>query len=73
MVVKDPHDHDSFNARSHPASIFGPSEMVPGGYVVYTDGKLRELTNVPVTSLELEEITFVKANIDKWDEPVGAA
>ena len=40
---------------------FGPSENVPGGYVVYLDGRLRDMTNVAVTSLDPEDIVCVEA------------
>ena len=46
MCVRDPADRDAFAARAHPSVVFGPSEAVPGGYVVYQDGRLKDLTNV---------------------------
>ena len=71
MCVRDPSYRDAFAARAHPSVVFGPSEMVPGGYVCYADGRLKDLTNVVVTSLETHDLTWVKGNIDSWEEPAG--
>ena len=71
MCVQDPVPRDAFTARAHPSVVFGPSELVPGGYVVYRDGKLTDLTNVTVSSLEDHDIAWVKGNIEQWQEPVG--
>ena len=51
MCVRDPVPRDAFAARSLPATIFGPSEEVPGGYIVYLDRILKNVTNVAVTDL----------------------
>ena len=71
MAVRDPAYRDAFAARAHPAVVFGPSESVPGGYITYADGRLKDLTNVAVTSLEAHDMAWVKGNLDLWEEPVG--
>ena len=71
MAVRDPSYRDAFAARSHPAVAFGPSESVPGGYVIYADGRLKDMTNIAVTDLEPHDLTWVKANLDNWQEPAG--
>ena len=71
MAVRDPAYRDAFAARAHPAVVFGPSESVPGGYITYADGRLKDLTNVAVTSLEAHDMSWVKGNLDLWEEPVG--
>ena len=71
MAVRDPPYRDAFSVRAHPATVFGPSELVPGGYVVYRDGKLRDLTNLSATTLNAHDLVWVKDNIDSWSEPVG--
>ena len=71
MCVRDPAYRDAFAARAHPSVVFGPSENVPGGYVCYADHRLKELTNVAVTSLDIHDLSWVKGNLDSWEEPVG--
>ena len=46
MVVEDPPTQDAFMPRSMPATVFGPSATVPGGYLIYQRGKLRDVVNV---------------------------
>ena len=71
MCVRDPVPRDAFEARAHPSVVFGPSEAVPGGYVVYQDGRLKDLTNVVVSDLEPHDLVWVKSNAERWSEPVG--
>ena len=71
MCVRDLVPRDAFAARSLPATIFGPSEEVPGGYIVYLDGILKNVTNIAVTDLTPHEITFVKSHVDEWQQPSG--
>ena len=71
MAVQDPAHQDAFAGRSHPATIFGPSELVPGGYLIYANGRLKDMTNVAVTNLDPPDLTWVKANLESWREPVG--
>ena len=39
--------------------------------MVYKDGKLSDMTNVVVSNLDVHEVTWVKSNLDSWQEPVG--
>ena len=71
MCVRDPPPRDAFTARSSCATCFGPSETVSGGYVVYIDGQLRDVTNISVTDLSVHEVAFVKSRIADWDQPIG--
>ena len=71
MCVRDLVFRDAFAPRALPAVVFGSSEAVPGGYVVYKDGKFGDHTNVIVSSLETHDLTWVKSSMDRWQEPVG--
>merc|ERR1711972_137622 len=57
--------------RSLPATVFGPAERVSGGYVVYQNGRLKEVTNINYTSLQPEELVYVKGHISEWGTPEG--
>ena len=72
MIVTDPTPRDSFCPRSQPASVFGPSEQVPGAYVCYINGKLVDKVNVMPVNLKPHELEFVKARLEDWAEPAGA-
>ena len=39
--------------------------------MVYQDGRLKDLTNVIVSNLEPHDLTWVKANVEAWQEPAG--
>ena len=69
MVVTDPVDRNAFKPRALPATVFGPSERVTGGYIVYKDGSLREVANVSTTDLSPEELVYVRGHIKEWDTP----
>ena len=71
MIITDPPPRDAFNPRSLPASVFGPSEQVPGAYVCYIDGKLVDKINVKPINMEAHELEFVKAHLEEWTEPAG--
>ena len=71
MCVRDPVPRDAFASRSACATCFGPSEVVPGGYTVYIDGQLKDVTNILTTNLDAHDITFVKSHIDEWEQPLG--
>ena len=62
---------DAFVPRALPSVVLGPSESVPGGYVVYKDGRLADYTNVVVSNLDTHDLQWVKSSIDRWQEPVG--
>ena len=71
MVVKGPPARNAFMPRSMPATILGASERVPGGLIVFQDGALKEQVNVQTTSLEPEEIVWVKAHLRDFDHPIA--
>ena len=71
MLVQDPKPRNAFVPRSQPCTVFGPSSRVPGGYVLYQDGKVRESVNLQPSNLEAEELTFVKAHLKDWDTPIA--
>ena len=71
MCVRDPVPRDAFAPRATCATCLGPSEVVPGGYVVYIDGQLKDITNLLTTNLDAHDVTFLKSNIDDCDQPVG--
>ena len=71
MVVKDPVPRNAFVPRSLPATVFGPSERVPGGMVVYQDGRLKEVVSLQVSELNAEELVFVKGRMDDWGTPIA--
>ena len=71
MVVKDPAPRNAFVPRSMPATVFGPSDRVPGGLIIFQDGRLKEVVNLQVSSLEPEDLVFVKAHLKDWDTPVA--
>ena len=61
MVFQHPPPRNAFAPRSLLAAVFGPSERVPGGMLVYQGGRLKEVRNLLVSDMLAEEITFVKA------------
>ena len=63
MVVQDPPPRNAFAPRSLPATVFGPSDRVPGGMVIYQAGKLKEVRNFLVSDMLAEELTFVKTRL----------
>ena len=71
MVVRDPPDRNAFTPRSMPATVFGPAERVSGGYVVYQEGRLREVANITSTNLASEEIVYIKGHLHEWDSPAA--
>ena len=71
MVVKDPVPRSAFVPGALPGTVFGPSERVSGGMVVFQDGRLKEVVNLQISELNAEEITFVKARMDDWGIPVA--
>ena len=72
MIVTDPPPRDSFSPRSLPATVFGPSEQVPGAYVCYINGRLVDKVNVTAVNLDMHELAIVKARLQDWAEPAGA-
>ena len=71
MVVQDPTPRNAFAPRSLPATVFGPSDRIPGGMVVYQAGKLKEVRNFFASDMLAEELTFVKAHIKDFDTPIA--
>ena len=71
MVVRDPPPRNAFLPRSMPATVLGTSERVPGGLVVFQDGRLREVVNVQASQLQAEELNWVKAHLRDWDHPIS--
>ena len=45
MVVQDPPPRNAVAPRSLLATVFGPSERIPGGMVIYQAGKFKEVRN----------------------------
>ena len=70
MVVQDPPPRNAFAPRSLPAAVFGPSERVPGGMLIYQAGRVKEVRKLLVSDMLAEEITFVKAEIQNYDTPI---
>ena len=60
MGVKDPVPRNAFVPRALPATAFGPSERVPGGMIVFQDGRLKEVVNLQPSELGAEEISFFR-------------
>ena len=71
MLVRDPKPRNAFVPRSMPCTIFGPSSRVPGAYILFQDGRIREAVNVLASDLEPEELTFVRAHLLDWETPVS--
>ena len=71
MLVQDPKPRNAFVPRSLPCTVFGPSTRVPGGYALYQDGRVREGVNLQPSSLDAEELTFVKAHVKEWSTPIA--
>ena len=71
MVVKNPVPRNAFVPRATPGTVFGPSERVPHGMVVFQDGRLKEVVNLQISELNAEEISFVKARMDDWGTPIA--
>ena len=69
MIVQDPKSRNAFVPRSWPATVFGPSTSVPGGMIVYQNGRLREVVNLVASPLAPEELVYVKAKLADYDEP----
>ena len=69
MMVRDPKPRNAFIPRSWPATVFGPSQKVPGGMIVFQGGRLKEVVNLQISSLQPEELVFVKAKLQDHDEP----
>ena len=69
MVVIDPAPRNSFMPRATPATVFCPSSRVPGGYIVYHQGKLREVVNLQISSMTAEEVSVVKATMSYHGPP----
>lgn len=69
MLVQDPTARTAFTPRSVPATVFGPSERVSSGYVVYQAGRLKEVQNVAWAPLRPEELAYVKGRIHEWSPP----
>lgn len=72
MVVQDPKSKNAFVPRSLPATVFGPSQSVPGGYIVFQAGRLKEVVNLVASDLGPEELTNVKAHFENWEDPHGS-
>ena len=62
MVVKDPAPRNAFVPRALPSTVFGLSDRVPGGMIIFQEGKLKEVVNLQTSKLEAEELVFVKAH-----------
>ena len=69
MVVLDPAPKNSFVPRSTPATVFGPSSRVPGGYIVFHQGRLREVVNLQISSMTAEEVAVVKGTMKLHEPP----
>ena len=69
MVVQDPKSRNAFVPRSWPATVFGPSSRVPGGMIIYQHGRLKEAVNLQISTLQPEELAFVKVKLQDHDEP----
>ena len=46
---------------------------MPGGLVVFRDGKLKEVTNFQPPTLHAEELRFVKLHLNDWGTSVAPA
>lgn len=73
MVVIDLVPRNAFVPRATPATVFGPSLRVPGGYVVYHQGRLREVVNLQVSEMTAEEVAVVKATMGDHEPPFALA
>ena len=73
MCVRDPPPRNAFLPRSMPGTAFGPSTRVPGGLIIYKDGKLQEVTNFQPSALDAEQSRCVKLHLKEWDTPVAPA
>ena len=71
MLVQDPKSRNAFTPRSLPTTVFGPSQNVPGGMIVFQGGKLKEVVNLQTTNLDPEELVYVKAQVQHQDEPLS--
>ena len=69
MLVRDPVPRNAFLPRAEPATIFGPSSSVPGGFWCYQHGEIKCKTNLAVQGLTEEDIRWVKCNMDNWSPP----
>ena len=69
MIVRDPAPRNAFLPRAEPATIFGPSSSVGGGFWVYQHGVVKVKTNIAVQGPEEEDLTWVKTNMKNWDPP----
>ena len=59
-----------FLPRALPATLFCPSARVPGGYIVFQNGFVKEVVNVTAADLQPDELTFVKAHLQDWEPPI---
>ena len=71
MVNIDPVPRDAFMPRSLPATVFGPSEGVPGGCWVYQAGRIVAKCNVKVQGLTEAELTVVRATWSEYEPPIA--
>ncbi len=71
MVVKDPAPRNAFVPRALPATVFGPSERVPGGMIAFQDGRLKEVVNIQISDLDAEDLVFVKGHMQEWATPIA--
>ena len=54
-----------------PATVFGSAERITGGCSVYHHGHINDVTNITVTSLEPEDITYAKGHFHLWGAPAA--
>ena len=56
--------------RAMPATVFCPSDRVPGAYTIFQDGRLKDVVNLQTSQLSAEEIVFVKAQLGDFGAPI---
>ena len=59
MVVMDPPSRNAFMPRALPAAVFGPAQWVSGGMIIFQGERLKEVVNIQVSELDLEETAYV--------------
>ena len=70
MIVRDPAPRHAWVPRAMPGRVFGPSDRVPGAYIVFQDGRLKEVVNLQTSAMTAEELVFVKAHLGDYGPPI---
>ena len=73
MARVDPSPQNSFTPVAYPGVIFGPCDTVPGGYWIYTNGKVVAKVNIQVSGMNQREIKMMKAAFSDLEQPIAPA